>query len=161
MLAFFSLLAYQLDLFKRPFTLNVMTHQKISSVLGTLFSLGIFAVACLSFFRSNMFLKINPYVLEKTVTAEETPLVDFGNNLPISMFITNTTKEVYKDDTILNSKHTIFKKLVEQIKHIHQFLSARALKLTMIHIIKFTTLQNFHAFRIQNTRSKEPMMTVN
>lgn len=100
MFAFFWLLAYQVDLFKRPFTLNVMTHKKTSSLLGTLFSLGIFAVACLSFFQSNMFLKINPYILEKTVSVEEAPLIYFGNNLPISMFITNTTKEIYNDDTI-------------------------------------------------------------
>ena len=99
MLSFFSLLCYQLDLFKRPFTLNVNAHRQSSSLFGTFFSLGIFAVACLSFFQSNMFLKKNPYVLEKTVVSQEAPLIYFGNNLPISIFLTDASKFIYKDET--------------------------------------------------------------
>ena len=99
MFSFFALLAYQLDLFKRPFTLNVNAHHQSSSLFGTFFSLGIFAVACLSFFQSNMFLKKNPYVLEKTVVSQEAPVLYFGNNLPISIFLTDTSKLIYKDDT--------------------------------------------------------------
>ena len=99
MLSFFSLLCYQLDLFKRPFTLNVNAHRQSSSLFGTFFSLGIFVVACLSFFQCNMFLKKNPYVLEKNVVSQQAPVLYYGNHLPISIFLTDTSKLIYKDET--------------------------------------------------------------
>ena len=111
MFAFIYSLAYQLDLFKTPFTLNVMTRQQNSSLFGTLFSLAIFLVACLSFFQSNMFLKINPYILEKNVAVQEAPTIRFGNNLPVSLFIFDTAKNVYRDDTIFKFQAYYFREI--------------------------------------------------
>lgn len=56
---------YEVDLFKTPIYFFVNARQKTSTILGSLFSLGIYAFIIYSFLMSNMYLRINPFVIDQ------------------------------------------------------------------------------------------------
>ena len=96
---------YEIDFFKTPFFFSLHKSQnKISTKLGSLFSVAIFLILVLLFVRSNMFLKTNPSIISTIQPVSSRPKIDlpvsklylrFGiydqylNSYPIDPFIFN------------------------------------------------------------------------
>ena len=96
----FAIFAYQLDLFKKPLALKVQTNFLVSTWLGFLVSLGVFATVALSFFQSNMLSKKNPNVIEKTTTIYPANEQILGKGLLYIFGLLDNNRTLYRDDTI-------------------------------------------------------------
>ena len=80
---FIKRLLYEIDFFKTPFFFSLQKSQnKISTKMGSLFSVAIFLILVLLFFRSNMFLKIDPSIISTIQPSTSRPRID----LPVSKF---------------------------------------------------------------------------
>ena len=89
------------DIFKVPFILLFQNRLKSSTVLGTFFSLIIFGTVIYLFFKSNMLLKINPMVIDQTITNDHASLIELTpNNFEIAAGVSNSFGKAFSDPTI-------------------------------------------------------------
>ena len=103
-----SFIGYQLDFFKRPLPLRVMSKEKTFTYFGVVLSLIVLGVICLSFFQSDMVQKTSPVVLEKTTIASRAPKQIFGKGRPFAFGVIDVNGQGYIDDTIFKIDVAIF-----------------------------------------------------
>ena len=103
-----SFIGYQLDFFKRPLPLRVMSKEKTFTYFGVVLSLIVLGVICLSFFQSDMVQKTSPVVLEKTTIASRAPKQIFGKGRPFAFGVIDVNGQGYIDDTIFKIDVVIF-----------------------------------------------------
>jgi len=104
-----SFIAYQLDFFKRPLPLTVMSKEKTFTWLGVVLSLIVLVCICLSFFQSDMVQKTSPVILEKTTIASIAPKQIFGENRPFMYGLVDENSNGYIDDAIFKIDVAIFR----------------------------------------------------
>ena len=93
------------DIFKVPFILLFQNRLKSSTVLGTFFSLIIFGTVIYLFFKSNMLLKINPMVIDQTITNDHASLIELTpNTFEIAAGVSNSFGKAFSDPTIFKIK---------------------------------------------------------
>lgn len=93
----FQSFLYEIDFFKTPFYFIINAKRnKISTRLGSIFSLIIITVLAYTFFSSDMILKRNPSVISQTKTVDIRPRFEFdtSNFKLISKFLTNNSKAI-------------------------------------------------------------------
>ena len=95
-----AVVAYQLDLFKKPLSLKIKSNFLVSTWLGFIVSLGVFAAIFLSFFQSNMISKTNPNVIEKTSISKYSQNQTLGKNTLFIAGLSDGLRNFYVDDTI-------------------------------------------------------------
>lgn len=95
-----AVIAYQLDLFKKPLSLKVKSNFFISTWLGSFVSLVVFALVSLSFFQSNMISKTNPNVIEKTALSVPAPHQILGKGTLYVVGLLDGNRTTFIDDTI-------------------------------------------------------------
>jgi len=103
-----NFIGYQLDLFKRPLALRVVSYEKTFTWIGTFLSLMIIVFICLSFFQSDMIQKTSPVVLEKTTLASLAPKQNFGENRPFMFGLVDENSNGYINDAIFKIDVAIF-----------------------------------------------------
>ena len=96
----FDQIAYEIDLFKRPFSLKILGKNKDSTYLGSLISIGIFVAIIFSIAQSNMVLHLNPNIIEKTLSFDASPRITFGGTGPFVFGIFDNNRSSYVDDSI-------------------------------------------------------------
>jgi len=101
-------IGYQLDLFKRPLSLTVMSKEKTFTWFGVVLSVMVVTVICLSFFQSDMVQKTSPFILEKTTLATIAPNQTFGKSLPFMFGLVDVNENGYIDDTMFKIDVAIF-----------------------------------------------------
>ena len=101
-------IGYQLDLFKRPLELRVMSKEKTFTWIGAFLSLMIIVFICLSFFQSDMVQRTSPAVLEKTTIVSLSPKQIFGENRPFIFGLVDYNSNGYIDDTMFKIDVAIF-----------------------------------------------------
>ena len=98
---FFEEIFYCADIFKVPFILLFQNRKQSSTLLGSLFSIGIFAIVAYLFFSSNMLLKINPFVIDQTTTNNHAALIELNpKNFEIAAGVANSYGIGFSDPTI-------------------------------------------------------------
>ena len=99
MTTIFRSIMYQLDLFKRPFTLNILAKEKQSTVLGFFLSLIIFFAISFSISQSDMVLRENPNVIEKTISVVNSPFQNIAINSTFVFGIGDINRTGYHDES--------------------------------------------------------------
>ena len=89
---------YYLDLFKRPFVFNILKKDKQSTFCGFLMSLIVFFAISFSIFQSDMVLKRNPNVIDKTTSVELSPLQQIGNIGAFAFGLVDINRTGYIDE---------------------------------------------------------------
>ncbi len=104
-LIFLKTLLYEVDIFKVPFVLLFKNRKKSSTLLGSLFSIGIFTLLIYLLAESNMILKINPLVIDQTTTNDHTPLIELTpQNFNVAAGVADSLGHGYLDPTIFKIK---------------------------------------------------------
>ena len=97
---FFYFLAYEIDLFKRPFTLKILAKDKKTTFLGSFLSLVILIAISVSISQSDMVLHINPNIIEKTISQDVSPQLNFGSTGVFIIGVVDANRTGFIDETI-------------------------------------------------------------
>ena len=86
----FPRIFYELDLFKTPLFIFIDKNQKASTTLGSLMSVLIIVFLISSFLNSNMYLRINPFVIDSIAPQTHRSLINLDNtNFSLAMSLNN------------------------------------------------------------------------
>ena len=92
---------YEADIFKVPFILLFQNRKKSATTQGSLLSIAIFAIVLYLLITSNMFLKINPIVIDQTTTNDHAALLQLSpQNFEIAAGVANSFGQGFSDPTI-------------------------------------------------------------
>ena len=106
-----------LDLFRLPVSLYSEGYTKRASLIGLLFSIGIFAFLIYSFLQSDMFEKTSPLVVYQSNQLQHAKRIQFNNEVLLILAVGDSFGRRYLDESIftvqflyrLNATTTIYK----------------------------------------------------
>lgn len=109
-MSLFHQLCYSIDLFKSPFFFLHEKKEKISTPGGVFFSLLVIGYLLYQCFNSNMYLKINPYIIDQTLKVSHRNLMNLGkSNFSLAASINNDALVNFVDPSIFTLSTIEFK----------------------------------------------------
>ena len=96
-----QLLFYEVDIFKVPFILLFKNRKKSSTFTGSLISICILSIVLYLFISSNMFLKINPFVIDQITTNDHAAQIQLTpENFQVAAGVANSFGLGFQDPSI-------------------------------------------------------------
>ena len=98
-----SNILYSIDFFKQPFSLLLVKKPLLTTCFGQLVSIAIIVLIINAIVNSGLVLKINPTVVEKSLTLDQGPSILFGDKIvKISVGLLDDLRQPLFDPSIFS-----------------------------------------------------------